>query len=313
MGWLLNKLYATNIEEQRVTAELEQAKQRLCSIYSDACNEEKQTSTSDKAGSSDNNLNSIKASNQDVQQKAFRIREHFLYLTGKAIDNNEIFSAWGYLLAFNRMMVADMQGSELDSRIVSARSEARKKLSGWRGKAVKSLLTIDSQMDDEIRQQRLREALFHLHSKSQNIYFKIGKIRNQIVIAMYMLFTATVGVFALSFWFMSLCLFDVVTRSEFHLAMLSGLVGGVLSVAFSLVHNDQDQDIPELIASLPLTWSRILFGPLSAFVVLVIFQFGLLDLGEHKVESLIGISFIAGFSERWFLNLVNKAQEKAGA
>jgi hypothetical protein len=307
------------MEQQRVTAELKQAEQRLKSIYDDAGKEEEKTSTSDKADSSD----------QDVRQKAFSIRNKFLTLAKNAIDNNDIFSAWGYLLAFNRMMVGDMQGSELDARIESARSEAKKKLSGWRGKAVKNLLAIDSkigntkkqqhlratdsQIEDEERQQRLREALFHLHSKSQNMYFKIGKIRNQIVIAGIMLSAATVAVFVLSFWFMCFSFFDDITRSEFHLAMLSGIVGGVLSVAFSLVHNDQEQDIPELIASLPLTWSRILFGPLVAFALLILFELDVINLGTHEAESLIGMSFIAGFSERWFLNLVNKVQEKAGA
>jgi len=312
MEWLLNILGLTNIEKQRVTAELEQAELRLRSIYGDAGKEEKQTSTSDKTDSSNKNQNSIKSANQGAVHKGISVRRHFLNLARNAIEKREFFSAWGYLLAFNRMMVTDMQGGELDARIESARSEAKKKLSGWRREAAKNLLAIKGEIDDKEKQQRLREALFHLHSKSQNIYFKIGKIRNQIVIAMYMLFAAAVAVFVLSFWFMCLSFFNDITRSEFHLAMLSGLVGGVLSVAYSVVRTAREHDIPELIASFPLTWTRPLFGPLVAFALLVIVELDMINLGNLKAESLIGMSFIAGFSERWFLNLVGKVQEKAG-
>jgi hypothetical protein len=61
-----------------------------------------------------------------------------------------------------------------------------------------------------------------------------------------------------------------------------------------------------------MTWTRPIFGPLVAVLLLVIFELEVIDPGNIKDESLIGMSFHAGFSERWFLNLVSRVQDKAG-
>lgn len=284
MGWFKTNFKPVDIEDQRVRGELEQARLWL---------EEAKGSSEDQTGE-------------------VSTRTKLLDDASQAIDNDKLFKAWGYLLAFNRKMVMDMYGSELDARIISARAEAKKKLPGWRGDAVIKLLDFEGNVSEAEKQRKLRESLFHLHSKSQNTYFKIGKAKNQIFAAMCLLVVTTFSLIILSPWIMEFDYFKPVTLVQLQLAMIAGFVGGVLSVAFSVSRTDPKQEIPQLQASIPATWIRTLFGPLMAFALLIIFQLGFIDFGIHKVQSLIGMSFLAGFSERWFLNLVGKVQEKAG-
>ena len=313
MGNSTKKPALVNVENQRVLAELKQAELRFEVIYGDTSFRRDHNEELD-SGNSQNNSQS-ESSNQGKHQgdRIKYARKELLVSARESINCGEIFNAWGYILAFNRMMVSALHGAELDAKIVSARSEAKKKLGGWRGESAKALLSLEDNTDEQDKQDRLREALFHLHSKSQNTYFKIEKIKNQILAAMCMLAFSSFCVFGLSFWFMGLAFFSGISLYEFHLAILAGLIGGVLSVAFSVVRTDPNQKIPEPQASFPLTWTRPLFGPLVAFALLVLMQLEFINFGDIKTQSLIGMSFFAGFSERWFLNLVSKMQEKAGA
>lgn len=292
MGWLKRNFWPVNIEKERVSGELEHARLRLR-----------------KVDSGDNRDGAATAGRSKTLRE---IRQKHLDLAEEAITSGEYFSAWGHLLAFNRDMIEDMHGVELEARLASARAEALLKLPSWRGEAVTALLTMESSANEQEKQDRLREILFHLHTSSQNTYFKIAKLKNQTFAVIWMLLIASATVFSLSFLFMSQPFFDEISRSHFHLAMLSGLVGSVLSVAFSVIRTNPEQKIPELKVSFPLTWARSFFGPLVAFALLVIIETDLINLGGYKPESLVGLSFVAGFSERWFLNLVDSVQDRAG-
>ena len=315
MRWLqkLRRIYwPVDIEKERVTEELEKAQLRLDLFDVEGDSTKGRMTVKSKGKKQPGLQDQPRFATQHRTKSVKNICEKLLALSREAVHNKEYFSAWGYMLAFERMIIEDMQGDELNTKFVSARFEAKKKLPDWRGEAVASLLTAIDSKNDKNKRDQLHEIMFHLHTKSQNTYFKIAKLKNQTFAVMWMLTIASTIVFGLSFWFMNKPFFNDVTRFDFHLAMLAGLVGSVLSVAYSVIRTEPDQKIPELKASLPLTWARSFFGPLVAFALLIFIESDLINLGAFKPESLVGSSFMAGFSERWFLNLVSKAQEKTG-
>ena len=91
------------------------------------------------------------------------------------------------------------------------------------------------------------------------------------------------------------------------LGIPAGALGGILSMAFSLGRADLTAKIPDVRLSRLVTFTRPLLGATVAIPVLVFIEAGFL-----KVEGFVGglavfaFCFLGGFSERWFLGVMER-------
>ena len=95
------------------------------------------------------------------------------------------------------------------------------------------------------------------------------------------------------------------------LAVFSGLLGGVLSVAYTVVRADTGRKIPEVRANFTVTMVRPVIGAAIALPVMFFLESGLIIDEAHR-WVVLGLCFVAGFSEQWFLGIVEKIEGSTG-
>lgn len=246
-------------------------------------------------------------------------RDRLLDAATGCLRAGDVASGWKCLQQLDREMLSGANAVELEVQLVSALSEAERKLGRWRGNAVKGALTRWEQSGEvdvpdpaagalATRRRLLQEVLFHLHMTHQNLYHNIDKLRVQL-----WLIGALVAFLVLFVLWLNTCGFFLPLRQEgplsftqlIQLAVLSGFAGGTLSVAFQVARADPTQRIPEVTASFIVTLVRPVVGAAVALPVLFFVESGLLAVGdENRRWLLLSLCFVAGFSERWFLGVV---------
>jgi hypothetical protein len=91
------------------------------------------------------------------------------------------------------------------------------------------------------------------------------------------------------------------------LGILAGVLGGMLSTAFSFGRVDLTKKIPEVRLSMLVTSMRAVLGAAVAIPVAVFVESGFVELKAlAKPYSILIFCFLAGFSERWFLGLMER-------
>lgn len=260
---------------------------------------------------------------ESLRQRLESVRDNLIWAALQSLLNGQIENGWKFLHELEREMVLVLDPMELEARFVSALSEARKKLDKqWRGVATQSLgerygsneqVGAPASAEFARRQRDLQEILFHLHTYHENRYHKLDKLRAQLSVVCAGVFGTLVAILVLNSrgFFAPLDLDPTTLR----LAVLSGLTGGVLSVAFSVVGGDPGRKIPEISRSFVVTLIRPFVGALIALPLLFFAESGLLNLGTGPVRvwALLALCFIGGFSERWFLGIVRVLGEQAQA
>jgi hypothetical protein len=252
--------------------------------------------------------------------------ERLLGEAKSALTIGAVDSAWMVLNELEREMVMALSDAELKARLTSAQAEAGEKLGKWRGSAVKKLpqeLGLAGEPGREAPAQApaqpfssraatlaaLRETMFHLHNSSQNLYHNIGRIRRQVTIA-----SLSVAVMVVAVWVLNANgFFDALggsIRERIPLAVLSGLLGGVLSVAHNVSKVDPKLKIPEVRASFLVTLTRPIVGAAVALPILVLIESGLINIpGDQRIWAVPAFCFLGGFSERWFFGIVEKLEK----
>jgi hypothetical protein len=219
------------------------------------------------------------------------------------------FLAWDCLAQFDRQMLHLVSQEELHSIWLSVKAEADEKLTGHRKRAVadivehanKAALTVSS----------VEAALRHLQTHSQNQYYKLGQLRRQIGYVGVFLLVLILGLL-LAAGFETFERFWPALDRKLQLGTLLGLVGGVLSVAFTVSRTDEKAKIPKLLASSEVMLVRPLIGASLALPVALFADSGLISVaGINERAWLVAIAcFLAGFSERWFLGLVEGLEKR---
>lgn len=96
------------------------------------------------------------------------------------------------------------------------------------------------------------------------------------------------------------------------LGMLAGGLGGILSMTFSLGRVDLSKKIPDMRLSALVTFMRPLLGAAVAIPVVVLVSAKYIEVkGFTHPLSILAFCFLAGFSERWFLRLIEKFESSA--
>lgn len=244
-------------------------------------------------------------------------RDDLLGLARDHRKRGDLDGAWSFLQELEREMVPALSPEELEARIVSATCEGKEKLGSWRGDTVEVLSrrceALPPRAGDTLEKKRrmFQEMLRQLHTRHQNVYHKLDQLRAQVYRAGALVALTLVGVVVVNARD-GFAILDEPSALAFTqllwLALLSGWLGGVLSVAYSAIRLDLSARIPEVSASFVVTVVRPLLGAVIALPVLLLVESGLIDTGSFpKPWLLLGSCFLAGFSERWFLGLVGDA------
>jgi hypothetical protein len=215
---------------------------------------------------------------------------------------------WSCLLEAERMAVEGLRRCELDALLISLRKETLEKLKDWRQLATKELLALETNKaadTDEKLRLRLQEALRIRNEHFHNQYVRINIQKSQLLIAGLIVAAAllTTLVVASSG---APSLGDEMIR----LAALVGLLGGALSTAVSLARSTNHK-IPEHLASWSTTLIRPVIGSAAAVAAVLFLKAGQVTLGNNDDWAVLAVSFLAGFSEQWFLRVIGNSSEKA--
>jgi hypothetical protein len=249
----------------------------------------------------------------------------------EAFAMGDVDSAYIWANELEREMLVTLSDEELQAKLLSAKEEASEKLTKWRASTVPKLLSASEAAGErrgEVTAQRketplspsrqsrlvtlgtLKEIMLHLHSNSQNLYRNMRQLRFQLTIASLSVTVMVLAMLVLN----EMGFFEALGRQmqeRLPMAILSGLLGGVLSVAYTVARVDPKQKIPEVKASFLVTVVRPIIGAAVALPVLALIESGLLSLPDsQRLWVVLTFCFLAGFSERWFLGIMEKLEKQ---
>jgi hypothetical protein len=235
-------------------------------------------------------------------------------------DNARYFPAgqretfWNYIHLMEQHMVWGLNEEELKAKAKALRAEA-KKLGGSRADAILEILGRDE--NNKLTQEALYKAVRIRDDHYNTKYHKISLRRASLRTLAFLL--AVVVVLGIC-WMYNLRTGDEQRTLLFWEEAISGLFLGALGASFSMAYtltaSSLDMKIPDQIMGAMITFIRLSIGGTAAFITLLLFKSGVLDafLSDKLLKSQYGFfiaAFIAGFSERWIVNVVQVlAKEK---
>ena len=219
---------------------------------------------------------------------------------------------WNHIYLVDLELLPKLSDADLEARLISLEEECDHKLSGWRKEASRQLAEGANGAARATLQARVAEMMVHIHRRAGNTYYKIDQHSRRVNIVFVLALLIVIGALTANFFGLFSNLSDRI-QQDLPLAILSGLFGGVLSVAFRVLESDGSKKIPDSIRDANRTWLRPIIGAALAVPVLLFLESDLLTLGgDQRTWALLAASFLAGFSERWFLGIVQGIERKTG-
>jgi ADP-ribose pyrophosphatase YjhB (NUDIX family) len=240
-----------------------------------------------------------------------------LYAAETALNEGDVDTGWKILHTAQRLLIFYLNQDEIDARAELLRNEASKKLSGWRKDSIIELLpSANGDQPPKITKAALFEATRVRDDHSDNLYYKIALLQNEMGILSVVLIIALVALVLLAGLNHLPLDREVLTGNWETLVsvMLFGVLGGVVSGAFSLVRTSTDSKITELISSRLITLLRITVGAAAAVTVYAlmksaifpkVFSFDIVSPG-----TVFFLAFVAGFTERLVIKAVSSVVGK---
>lgn len=205
-------------------------------------------------------------------------------------------------------MLAAMTQDELRDHWRLLVTEADEKLKGsWRGKGADKLIKpIDEKQVPP--PHVVRDVQRQLSTTAQNLQYKLLLLDRSINYAGAVLLVTALGTLGLAAHALSGdSLLAVEQARSLMTGIAAGGLGGLLSMAFSLGRADLKAKIPEMRLSKIVTLIRPLLGAVVAIPVAVLVEADYVSMkGLGKPWSTFAFCFVAGFSERWFMSLMDR-------
>jgi 8-oxo-dGTP diphosphatase len=237
----------------------------------------------------------------------------------KALSKFDIDEGWTCLHAAKRMGIQGFSGEELKQWASVLRGEASK-LKKWRKETVYYLIGNPENLTDaevqKVNHDSLRLASLIRDEEYQNKYFEISLRRSNF----YRLFIVVFVSVALLPIFAGLEFFpDPLNNWKTLIAVVFfGVLGATFSVGRMLSVKSLNGDIPDQIIGTFVTWMRPAIGALSAIAVYIFVQGDILKpVISAEFQSIVkgnvgvlGLAFIAGFSERLVIKTIEKVSGK---
>jgi hypothetical protein len=257
----------------------------------------------------------------------------------------KMYVAWDCLHQFDRAILPLLSRDERAALWATARAEARHKLRGWRDEAVDALIQAgDAAFDDTTEIEgasarrryagsidaylsappeahadagtaSLREVMQHLHTQSQNTFRKIDMVAHALPVLLVVLLLAVGGLLWLAGgnWldWLGLDPEQPDVAPAVFLGVLGGLLGGVISMVIGLGRVDLASSVPELRLSRITLLIRPLFGAAVAIPVALAANADVVQVnGISAPMTVFLLAIAAGFSERFFLSLIERVGGK---
>jgi len=221
------------------------------------------------------------------------------------------YLAWDCLEQFDREVLHLLPRDELAAVWRSAQAESTEKLSGHRLEAVKQIVAAAGN-EDPPSAGTVAAVLKHVHTRAQALHLNIDQLRTQITWVGLFLLIVVVGVMLLARGG-AFAKFSQTLDHSLMLGTLAGLLGGVLSVAFTVARTDERAKIPVVRTSFEVALIRPLVGAALALPVVLLVDAGAVSIAGVDKAYLGAIAcFLAGFSERWFLGLMEGLERGDG-
>lgn len=215
------------------------------------------------------------------------------------------YLAWDLLQQAERLLCPWQPEPQQRQRFGCLQVEALEKLGGWRRQAAEAVAQAG------FSTERLVTLLELVHQDSQNRQHKLALLQAQCATVLGLLAVALGLILAEAAqggygWVWNEGLFgsEDLPRVLWS-CLLVGLFGSLVSMCFRLADTPQDHKIPQLRSSFVVLTLRAVVGASAAVPLVFLVHSGLVQLGPAKV--LVGASFLAGFSERWFVAMLDKA------
>lgn len=230
----------------------------------------------------------------------------------QALDDNDTARGWRCFNAAQRMELfglAELDPSELQASAQAILREAIEKLPSWRKQAVEDLLGKEGQLRCNVGVIQVFRASQILNIHYDNLYHKLGGIRQQLAILVLVALLALLTIILRVAYGLPLA-GDAVTIEDPQLVVtvaLFGVMGASLSGIYSLASGSIGVRIPERLVNSWISIARLVAGAVAALVVYNFLISGLLQVGDKTSSGLIlAVSFAAGFSERLVVRAVER-------
>lgn len=238
--------------------------------------------------------------NRAPQDKRIFLEEarYLLERAGEALDARDLNMGWGLLLEAERWSVQASSDADLEKQAERLREEVREKLSGWRQLAA---LRVLGDQGTPATMEAVREALRIRNEHSNNEYHKFDLLAGQLFLVGILLLAGVIAILVVSWAGVSPL--DGHTNRLAWGGLLGG-VGGLLSSARGLTLGAQ-RKIPAQVADWPVTLIRPVLGAAAGIGAWLVATAGFVTIGasDQQLAPLV-TSFVAGFSERYFLSLL---------
>ena len=232
--------------------------------------------------------------------------ESALLKAKEALDKKDIDQGWNYVHLADEYLIWGMNEGEITSKAKALRVEASK-IGGSKGDAILKIL---GEEGHTVANVELQEALSIRNEHYSTKYHKINLRKASLYSLSWLL---TLIVFAGIAWIAFLQGYWETKKLSFQLEAISGLFMGLLGASFSLAYtmtsSPIDVKIPDQIMGAMITVIRLAIGGTASFIALLILKTEMLEalLSEKLLTGNFGflvIAFIAGFSERWIVNVI---------
>ncbi len=221
------------------------------------------------------------------------------------------FVADDCLQQIERELVAAMSESELRATFALYRAEGGALWPPWQRGAARELAETEGAPSVAALQALMRA----VHAARQSRRYRAELARRQIAVLAGLLIGAVIffSGWALAGGFEWILNEDVEVTLAMMLVngILFGFLGGLISVAFSLLRFDPTIQSAELRGSWAATIARVFIGASVAIPIAFFLQSGLVNLGNISPAFDLALCFVGGFSERWFIAQFERALRRA--
>jgi hypothetical protein len=227
----------------------------------------------------------------------------------EAASAGAYYHAWDALHQFDAEWLRTLDDAGREARWRTLCAEAATKLQGsWRATAAAALIEHVGKTPPSAA--AVRELHAHLVAAAQNQQHKLALLgaRSERMTILLALVVAAVTAGS------AIALMTGMRDAEpwartLLLAMAAGALGGILSMSFQIFRTDLKGTIPTLRFAWVLSLMRPLLGATVAIPVVVLIQSGVVKFdGVRWPLDVLVFCFLAGFSERWFLGLMERLE-----
>jgi hypothetical protein len=257
--------------------------------------------------------------------------------TARDAAKHNRFLAYQCLHAIERSLVELMSPVEVEAALVMYFAESESdKLSNWRRKAASAigqkLLTKDDaggagastphhtakeqplDPKHDPRKVALQALMHNVHTAQQNSQHKLELVEGQIWILAVLLVVAATCFGAWAHWggfeWVQSGKDSITFATLVGNGMLFGFLGGLLSIAFGRMKTDFTGSISELRASTAVTIARPFVGAAVAIPISLLLTSNLITWNDKSPALALVLCFLGGFSERWFIDQVQRISGK---